>query len=54
MPFKYRMEMIADWIGAGKAQGTPDTNAWYAKNGPKMTLHPMTREFLDYWFREDS
>jgi len=36
-------EMIADWKGAGRAQGTPDTVAWYRANRDKMILHPETR-----------
>ena len=28
MPEKCRKEMLADWRGAGKAQGTPDCRKW--------------------------
>ena len=46
---KYRREMLADWRGAGRAQGTPDTAAWYQANGNKLQLHPDTR----YWIEEE-
>ena len=47
MPLKYRKEMLADWIGAGKAQGKPDTKAWYEANNDKMQLHPETRKWIE-------
>ncbi len=47
MPIKYRLEMLADWRGAGRAQGNPDVAGWYAKNGQKMTLGPKTREWIE-------
>lgn len=39
--------MLADWKGAGKAQGTPNTKAWYQKNKNKMQLAPKTRELIE-------
>lgn len=42
-----RREMLADWHGAGKAQGTPDTVAWWEKNREKMRLHPETRAWVE-------
>ncbi len=47
MPDRYRREMLADWRGAGRAQGTPDVSAWYEANGGKMHLHPETREWIE-------
>ena len=47
MPLKYRIEMICDWRGAGRAQGNPDVNAWYTKNGHKMTLGEETRRWIE-------
>ncbi len=47
MPDRYQREMLADWRGAGRAQGKPDTVAWYRKNGPKMQLHPETRVWIE-------
>ena len=47
MPDPYRREMLADWIGAGKAQGHPDVVAWYRKHRDKMMLHPETRRWIE-------
>lgn len=47
MPTKYVFEMVADWRGAGKAQGFNDTPAWYQKNKDKMILHPETRKLVE-------
>ena len=47
MPDRYRREMLADWRGAGLAQGTPDTVAWYKANREKMKLHPETRVWVE-------
>ncbi len=44
---KYRREMLADWRGAGRAQGTPDTKAWYKANGNKIGLHRETRRWIE-------
>lgn len=47
MPLKYRKEMLADWRGAGKAQGTPDTLAWWNKNKSKIKLHDNTARWVE-------
>lgn len=47
MPDVYRREMLADWRGAGKALGFPNTIEWYAKNHDKMKLHPETRKWIE-------
>src|SRR5687768_3679818 len=47
MPEVYVREMLADWRGAGKALGFPDTAAWYAKNRDNIILHPDTRARLE-------
>lgn len=44
MPERYVREMVADWIGAGAAQGKPDNWHWYLTNREKMNLHPETRQ----------
>lgn len=52
MPINYLIEMVCDWVGAGKAQGfvSPiedkyyETRKWYDKNKNKMQLHEKTRE----------
>jgi hypothetical protein len=55
MPDRYRREMLADWIGAGRALGKPDTLEWYTKNRHKMNLHDKTRRWFDVQlgYRED-
>lgn len=47
MPLVYRREMLADWIGAGRALGKPDTKAWYLANKDKMKLHGDTRAWIE-------
>lgn len=48
IPERYVREMVADWIGAGRAQGYPDTRAWYAKHKDKLLLHPKTRLLVEH------
>lgn len=49
MPDKYRKEMLADWIGAGKASKSGlTTKEWYYANRDYMTLHPATK----YWIEQ--
>jgi hypothetical protein len=47
MTNKYRREMLADWLGAGLANGTPDTGAWYRKHRDVVRLHPDTRRWIE-------
>ncbi len=47
MPEKYRLEMLADWRGAGLAQRSPDCAAWYRANRDKMLLDPATRSWVE-------
>ena len=47
MPDRYRREMLADWRGAGRAYGNPDTRGWYLENRDGMTLHENTREWVE-------
>lgn len=47
MPVTYAKEMLADWRGAGRAQGKPDTKAWYLANKDKMQLHLDTRRWIE-------
>lgn len=48
MPEVYAREMLADWRGAGRALGNPDTKAWYLANKDNMKLHPNTRAWIEY------
>ena len=48
MPPRYRKEMLADWMGAGRAiTGTDNTLEWYTNNRHKMKLHPETRTWIE-------
>lgn len=47
MPLLYIKEMVADWRGAGRAQGKPNTLAWYEANKDKMSLHPESRKVVE-------
>ena len=47
IPLKYRKEMLADWRGASRAQGTPDTKKWYLRHKHKMLLGPETRKWIE-------
>lgn len=42
------LEMVCDWKGAGRAQGTPDTLAWYRKNKDKMMLDDSVRLVVEF------
>lgn len=60
MPYKYAVEMICDYIGAGKAYdnehwtiSTP-LEYWHERILPNAKIHPMTIEFIDLIFREMS
>lgn len=46
MPRKYVLEMVADWMGAGRAiTGRWETKEWYLKNRDKIKLS-VTTSFL--------
>ena len=47
MPLSCLKGMIADWRGAGRAQGTPNTLAWYIKHKEKIQLHPESRIWVE-------
>ena len=48
MPDKYRREMLADWMGAGRAiTGGDNTLEWYTSNRDKLKLHPDTQKWID-------
>ena len=52
MPDEYVREMVADWIGAGAAQGKPDTLGWYNANKHKMKLHSKTKSKVEKLLEE--
>ena len=48
MPEKYIREMVADWMGAGRAiTGRWDIEEWYAKNREKIKLEDETRKKVE-------
>lgn len=48
MSYHLTEEMVADWMGAGRAiTGHWDIHEWYEKNGPRMLLHSTTRAYVD-------
>ncbi len=47
MPDADAREMLADWRGAGRALGKPDTLAWYTANKDNINLHLETREWIE-------
>jgi len=48
MPMEYRKEMLADWIGAGKAiHGKNEVAKWYASEKGNMALAPETRKWIE-------
>ena len=48
MPDKYVREMVADWIGAGRAiNGSTDPTSWYEESKDKIQLHPDTRQLVE-------
>ena len=48
MPEGLVREMVADWLGAGRAiTGRWDVAGWYAVNRHKIVLHPETAALVD-------
>lgn len=49
MPNKYILEMVADWMGAGRAiTGSWDIDDWYKKNYGKIRLEIHTRNKVNH------
>jgi hypothetical protein len=46
MPLRYMKEMLADWRGAGRALGTPNTRAWFYAHVKDMRLGIDARIWL--------
>ncbi len=47
IPERYIREMIADWRGAGRAYGNPNTLDWYYQSKGKQIMHPATRRRVE-------
>lgn len=53
MPDKFICEMVADWIGAGRAiTGKYEAFSWYQSNKEKIQLHPDTRTKVEQLLAE--
>lgn len=47
MPEKYALEMVADWMGAGRIyQDSWDMTDWLLSHIPRISLHPNTAAFV--------
>lgn len=54
MPEHFVREMVADWMGAGRAiTGRWETAEWYEANREKMLLAPATRAAVEMLVAED-
>jgi hypothetical protein len=50
IPERYIQEMVADWMGAGRAiNGKWEVCEWYEKNKRNMILHPDTRMIVEIY-----
>lgn len=47
MPYKYVLEMLADWNAMGKIFNNTSLS-YYIRNKNKILLHPNTRYYLEY------
>lgn len=48
MPYEYAREMVADWMGAGRAiTGKWEVCEWYDMNKEKMVLNEETRVYVE-------
>jgi len=55
MPERYRLEMLADWRGAGRAKGNgDDIQEWYGKNKDMIILTPEMREWVETQLKKAS
>lgn len=49
MPTKYILEMVADWMGAGRAiTGKWEAQEWYHENKANIALHSTTRDLVEH------
>jgi hypothetical protein len=51
MPREYVLEMIADWLGAGRAITGKWDNVlrWYTENHNNMKMHKTTRALVEFF-----
>lgn len=43
----YKLEMLADWKGAGRAYGNPDLLGWYKEHRPHMRMDKYSQYSMD-------
>lgn len=49
MPREYIIEMVADWMGAGKAiTGEWEVKEWYGNNKHKIVMSDKTKELVEW------
>jgi len=48
IPTVFCREMVADWIGAGRAQGKCDPVGWYMQNEKNLVLYPDSRSYIEF------
>jgi hypothetical protein len=52
IPKKYMLEMIADWMGAGRTQtGKWEVCEWYKNNKDRILLHPKTAGMVSLYMK---
>jgi hypothetical protein len=55
MPRACILEMVADWMGAGRAiTGNWEVQDWYSKNKYNIELHPSTRGAVERILTKDT
>lgn len=54
IPRKYIKEMVADWMGAGRAiTGKWDAKDWYAKNKDKIRVDERSRKIIETLLKDE-
>lgn len=46
IPMRYRVELLADWVGASRIQGN-HLPSWYRAHRHRFVLHPDTRAWIE-------
>lgn len=55
MPKNYALEMVADWMGAGRTYtGSWDMTDWFVKNAPRIRVHSKTAFYLESVLRSSN
>ena len=51
MPDRYQREMFADWLARARYRDKIRINLWYLTKQHSITLHPLTRHWIEYQLR---